>query len=140
MPKHKPLCKKHNHWMEAEHKKIFIDALNSDEFEQKPDFYINGTHDGKICACAIGTYVAKINKITLDKADDYSEDNQAELDFGWLSSDVNTCLVEDLINLNDNLGWTFKEIAEWVDEHIQVITPESHPLYFRHGEAIPNGH
>ena len=89
MPKHKPLCKKNNHWMEAEHKKIFINALNSDEFEQKPDFYINGTHDG---------------------------------------------------NLNDNLGWTFKEIAEWVEEHIQVITPESHPLYFRNGEAIPNGH
>lgn len=139
MPKHKPLCKSKNHWMEAEHKKIFIDALNSQEFEQKPDFYISGVYKNKICTCAAGAYIAKINKLTVKEAEDYSEDNQAELDFGWLSSDVNTCLLEDLINLNDNLNWTFKEIAEWVDEHVQAITPESHPLYFRNGESSPNG-
>ena len=114
-----------NFQMAKDHKKMFIDALNSGDYEQIKGDYIEHEQgpNGKPCVCAAGVYLAQLNELP-DML--YAvEDGMSDIDFGWLGGDnerdEGDSLINCIIDMNDDLEMSFKGIAEWIEDNVEGV-------------------
>ena len=107
--------------MSKEHKKNYLKGLRSGEYSQIRGEYSDGTFSDMPCVCAVGLYLCQINGAEkVDIACDQGD--TASLDFGWmLREEEKEGLMDDIIALNDDEDYTFEQIANWVEEHVEGV-------------------
>ena len=112
--------------MAKDHKKMFIDALNSGDYEQIQGNYIEYEQgsNGKPCVCAVGVYLAQLNELS-DLTCASEEEGMNGIEFGWLGpkyeKDKHHSLISCIIDMNDGLQMSFKSIAEWIEDNVEGI-------------------
>lgn len=105
---------------------MFINALNSGDYEQTREAYIEHVQgpNGKPCLCAAGVYLAQLNELE-DIYDAQEEEGMCSIDFGELRSDEKReekeSLINHIIDLNDGLRMNFKGIADWLEDHVEGV-------------------
>ena len=107
--------------MSKEHKKNYLLGLRCGEYEQISGNYYEGYNGDMPCVCAVGLYLHQING---DKeVERASNDNDmSSLDFGWMiREDDGDSLIDDIVSLNDDDAYTFEQIADWVEEHVEGV-------------------
>ena len=114
--------KRANFKMSKAHKKLFIDALRSGDYERTEGHYIEHIQgpNGKPCLCAAGVYLAQLNEIE-DLYDAQEDGDMCSIDFGDLHKDDNHDLIGHIIDMNDDLSCSFEMIARWVEEHVEGV-------------------
>jgi hypothetical protein len=115
--------KRANFKMSKAHKKLFIDALRSGDYERAEGAYITDVQgdNGKPCLCAAGVYLAQLNEIE-DLL--YAQENgdMCSIDFGDLHKDDNHDLIGHIIDMNDALSCSFEMIAMWIEENVKGVS------------------
>ena len=115
-----------NFKMSKAHKKLFVDALRSGDYEKTTGNYIDHVEgpNGKPCLCAAGVYLAQLNDIE-DLYDAQEDGDMCSIDFGDLhkhhTGKGNQDLIGHIIDMNDTLNCTFEMIAMWIEEHVQGV-------------------
>ena len=114
-----------NFKMSKEHKKMFIDALRSGDYDQTEGAYIEHIQgpNGKPCLCAAGVYLAQLNEIE-DLYNAQEEGDLCSIDFGDLhkhQGNEDNDLIGHVIDMNDRLNVSFKGIADWIDKNVEAI-------------------
>ena len=111
-----------NFKMSKEHKKMFIDALRSGDYDQTEGAYIEHIQgpNGKPCLCAAGVYLAQLNELE-DMYDAQEEDDLCSIDFGDLHKSTENDLIGHIIDMNDSLNMTFEMIAMWIEEKVEGV-------------------
>ena len=115
--------------MRKDHKDMFIDALNSGDYEQVQGEYIEQIEgaNGKPCMCAAGVYLAQLNEIE-DIYDAQEDGDLCSIDFGDFhkhhKGNGNQDLIGHIIDMNDSLNCTFEMIAMWIEEHVVGVDPK----------------
>ena len=107
--------------MSKKHKKNYLLGLKCGEYSQIRGEYSDGTFSDMPCVCAVGLYLCQINGAEkVDIACDQGD--TASLDFGWmLREEEKEGLMDDIIALNDDEDYTFEQIANWVEEHVEGV-------------------
>ena len=116
--------------MRKDHKDMFIDALNSGDYEKVQGEYIEQIEgaNGKPCMCAAGVYLAQLND--LDDLIDAREEGMSGIDFGdfhrykenTTNEDSSDSLINHIIDMNDTLNMSFESIADWIEENVEEIS------------------
>ena len=115
-----------NFKMSKAHKKLFIDALRSGDYEKTTGNYIEHVEgpNNKPCLCAAGVYLAQLNELD-DLFDAQEEGDMSSIDFGDLHKDPkgngNQDLIGHIIDMNDTLNCSFEMIAMWIEEHVEGV-------------------
>ena len=115
-----------NFKMSKAHKKLFVDALRSGDYEKTTGNYIDHVEgpNGKPCLCAAGVYLAQLNELD-DLYDAQEEGDMCSIDFGDLHKNPegygNQDLIGHIIDMNDTLNCTFEMIAMWIEEHVEGV-------------------
>ena len=115
--------KRANFKMSKAHKKLFIDALRSGDYERAEGAYITDVQgdNGKPCLCAAGVYLAQLNEIE-DLYDAQEDGDMCSIDFGDLHKDYNHDLIGHIIDMNDALSCSFEMIAMWIEENVKGVS------------------
>ena len=108
--------------MSKEHKKMFIEALRSDDYNQITGAYLTDIQgpNGKPCLCAAGVYLAQLNELE-DLYDAQEEGDMCSIDFGEFHLNPKHDLIGHIIDMNDGLNCTFEMIAMWIEEHVEGV-------------------
>jgi hypothetical protein len=115
--------KRANFKMSKAHKKLFIDALRSGDYERAEGAYITDVQgdNGKPCLCAAGVYLAQLNEIE-DLLYAQEDGDMCSIDFGDLHKDDNHDLIGHIIDMNDALSCSFEMIAMWIEENVKGVS------------------
>ena len=107
--------------MSKEHKKNYLLGLRCGEYDQIRGEYSDGIFDDMPCVCAVGLYLHQINGAEeVERACDQGD--TASLDFGWmLREEDSDDLIDDIVSLNDEEEYTFEQIADWVEKHVEGV-------------------
>jgi hypothetical protein len=114
--------KRANFKMSKGHKKLFIDALRSGDYEQTEGAYIEHVEgpNGKPCLCAAGVYLAQLNELE-DLWDAQEEKDMCNIDFGDFHKDNTQDLIGHIIDMNDDMNISFGGIADWIEEYVEGV-------------------
>jgi hypothetical protein len=110
--------------MSKKHKKMFINALRSGDYEQIEGAYIEHEQgpNGKPCLCAAGVYLAQLNELA-DLYDAQEEHDMCSIDFGDFfryQNNEDNDLMGHIIDMNDGMNVSFGGIADWIDENVEA--------------------
>ena len=107
--------------MDIESKEEYLLGLRGEEYDQIRGEYSDGTIGNIPCVCAVGLYLCQINGAE-EVEDACACNDTASLDFGWMlrEQDENN-LIDDIISLNDDNEYTFEQIADWIEEHVEGV-------------------
>ena len=111
--------------MSKEHKKMFIEALRSGDYDQTEGEYIEHVQgpNGKPCLCAAGVYLAQLNELE-DLWYAQEEGDMCSIDFGDLhkhQGNEDNDLIGHIIDMNDGMSVSFGGIADWIEENVEAI-------------------
>ena len=107
--------------MSKEHKENYLKGLRGGEYDQIRGEYSDGTFADMPAVCAVGLYLHQINGAK--EVERASNDNDmSSLDFGWMiREDDGDSLIDDIVSLNDDDAYTFEQIADWVEKHVEGV-------------------
>ena len=98
--------------------KTWVDALRSGDYKQGQGRLCQSYDDGGVSYCCLGVYKKVVDNSTDKSLKSYEDKGGAESAYNTLNGVFGYDFVMDLIDKNDIKGYTFKDIADYIEKEL----------------------